>query len=99
MNKNERRGPSPALLALIPIGLLIAKGVGKRRRMLESGDAAGHRRGRGPGHWFGGDFDAQGRPQFTLPPRMEAILGAWHARVHAATDGETTPATPGTATV
>ena len=100
MNHNERRGPGRGLLLLIPIGLLIAKGVGRRRRMLEAGEG-GHRHG-GFGHrGFGpGAFDAEGRSTFTLPPRIESVLDAWHTRVHAdTTKTEEPPATAGTATV
>lgn len=84
MNQNERRGPGRGLLLLIPIGLLVAKGVGRRRRMLDAG-GAGHGRYGGFGHGFGpGHFDAEGRYSFTLPPKIENALDAWHTRVHAA---------------
>ena len=89
MKNQERRGPGPGLLLLIPIGLLIAKGVGRRRRMLAGESGAG--RHHGFGHGFGsggfgpGAFDAEGRYTFTLPPRIESVLDAWHTRVHAAT--------------
>jgi hypothetical protein len=85
MNQNERRGPGRGLLLLIPIGLLIAKGVGRRRRMLEA--EGGHGRHGGFGHrGFGpGAFDAEGRSTFSLPPKIESVLNAWHERVHAET--------------
>jgi hypothetical protein len=94
MNQNERRGPGRGLLLLIPIGLLIAKGVGRRRRILEAGER-GHRHGGGFGRGFGpGAFDTEGRYGFTLPPKIESVLDAWHTRVHAAADaGPTTPTT------
>ena len=89
MNQNERRGPGRGLLLLIPIGLLIAKGVGRRRRMLEAGHGS-HRHGAyghgGFGRGFGpGAFDAEGRYTFALPPKIESVLDAWHERVHAET--------------
>ena len=89
MNQDERRGPGRGLLLLIPIGLLIAKGVGRRRRMLEAGPG-GHRHG-GYGHGGFGrgvgprSFDGEGRSTFTLPPKIERVLDAWHTRVHAET--------------
>jgi hypothetical protein len=101
MNQNERRGPGRGLLLLIPIGLLIAKGVGRRRRMMEAG--GGHGRHGGFGHrGFGpGTFDAEGRYTFSLPPKIESVLDAWHERVHAETAHPEEPPTKsaGTATV
>jgi hypothetical protein len=95
MNQNERRGPGRGLLLLIPIGLLIAKGVGRRRRMLAGG--AGRPGGHGHGGFRHGGFgpggvDAEGRYSFTLPPKIESVLDAWHTRVHAA--AENAPASP-----
>jgi len=102
MNTTERRGPGPGLLLLIPIGLLIAKGVGRRRRMLASGSGAGMHHGFGHGRFgpgFGpGAFDAEGRPTFTLPPKIERVLGDWHDRVHAAAEAAQPPTTGDTAT-
>ena len=82
MRSNERRGPGPGLLLLIPIGLLIAKGVGRRRRMLEAGGGRGRHGGFGHGGFGPGAFDAEGRSTFTLPPKIESVLDAWHTRVH-----------------
>jgi hypothetical protein len=102
MNQNERRGPGLGLLLLIPIGLLIAKGVGRRRMLAGEG---GHGRHGGFGHrGFGpGAFDAEGRSTFTLPPKIESVLGAWHERVHAAAEAggteDPTTKSSGTATV
>jgi hypothetical protein len=106
MRSNERRGPGPGLLLLIPIGLLIAKGVGRRRRTLEAGGGRGRHGGFGHGGFghggFGpGAFDAEGRSTFTLPPKIESVLDAWHTRVHENV-AETEAAPPkgaGTATV
>lgn len=87
MNQNERRGPGRGLLLLIPIGLLIAKGVGRRRRMLEAGGGRGRHGGFGHGGFGHGGFgpgavDAEGRSTFSLPPKIESVLDAWHTRAH-----------------
>jgi hypothetical protein len=103
MNQNEHRGPGRGLLLLIPIGLLIAKGVGRRRSMLAGEGGRGHRHGGGFGRGaFGpGAFDAEGRYTFTLPPKIESVLDAWHERVHGETTRTEEPSTKstGTATV
>jgi hypothetical protein len=106
MSQNERRGPGRGLLLLIPIGVLIAKGVGRRRRMMEAGGGAGRHHGFGHGfvpggygHRFGpGAMDAEGRPSFALPPKLERMLGDWHERVHAATESAEPVATADSAT-
>ena len=101
MSQNERRGPGPGLLLLIPIGLLVAKGIGRRRRMLEAETGAGrhHGHGHGFGRGFAPDgFDAEGRHAFTLPPKVERVLGEWHDRVHAATEPGAAASTTDTAT-
>jgi hypothetical protein len=97
MHEHQRRGPGPGLLLLIPIGLLIAKGIGRKRRMLASEvGAEGHRRFR---HGFGpGAFDAEGRYSFALPPRLERVLGEWHDRVHAGAQSGPAGATSDTVT-
>jgi hypothetical protein len=91
---------------LIPIGLVIAKGIGRRRRMMEAGGGAGRHHGfghgfgpGGHGHGFGpGAFDDEGRYTFSLPPKLERVLGDWHDRVHAATDSARPGATTDPAT-
>jgi hypothetical protein len=82
MNDNQpRRGPGLWPLLLIPAALIIAKGARRRRAMWASGGAGyGHRRGWGPG------FDPDNRADFRLPPKIESMLGAWHARVHETND-------------
>jgi hypothetical protein len=85
MNQNEgRRGPSPALLLLIPAALIIAKGARRRRAMWASGGGYGPHGGHGPRGRFGG-FDSEGRQGFRLPPKIESALDAWHTRAHEAT--------------
>jgi hypothetical protein len=95
----ERRrgnGPNPALLLLIPAAVIIAKGASRRRARWQSawagpgefgaaaaGHRFGHHAGFGPG---GGDPSA-----FRLPPKIEWMLDAWHARAHEQ-DGATEPA-------
>jgi hypothetical protein len=102
MRSNERHGPGPGLLLLIPIGLLIAKGIGRRRRMLEAGHGAGrhHRFAHGfaSGGFGPGGFDAEGRYTFALPPKLERVLDDWHDRVHAANESRPDGATTDTAT-
>ena len=102
MSHNERRGPGRGLLLLIPIGLLIAKGIGRRRQMLEASPGAGrhHRFAHGfaSGGFGPGGFDAEGRYSFALPPKLERVLGQWHDRVHAAPESPSSAATTDTAT-
>src|SRR5262245_6051759 len=70
MNDNQgRRGPGPALLLLIPIALLIAKGASRRRRAWDSGGGYGHRHG-----FAGAGGDVEGRRGFRLPPKIEWML-------------------------
>ena len=90
----QRRGPSPALLLLIPAALVIAKGARRHRAMWATeGGPAGH--GYGHHHRFDrGDGDP--RTGFRLPPRIEQALDAWHTAAHASTTPE---AAPGTATI
>lgn len=87
MNDNrERRGPSRALLLLIPAALIIAKGARRRRAMWASLDGPPGPAGPGYGghHRFGGGGEGAGgpRPGFRLPPRIEWTLDAWHTRAH-----------------
>jgi len=94
MNRNERRGPGRGLLLLIPLGLLIAKGLGRRRRMLASGKHGyGHHRGLGAGA-----FGREAGADVPVSPKIESMLEAWHARVHASGTSAAS-ATPTTADV
>ena len=97
-DQRQRRGPSPALLLLIPAALFIAKGARRHRAMWAEA-------GYGPmGHGFGGHhrfdrggFDPQGT--FRVPPWIEQALDAWHTKAHASTPTTEPEATAGTATV
>jgi hypothetical protein len=64
---------------------IIAKAAMHRRAMMESGWSAtgGHPYGH---RGFGGPDGEMGPRAYRLPPRIEAALGAWHARAHAASD-------------
>jgi hypothetical protein len=82
MNETRTRGgPNLGLLLLIPAAVIIAKGVMRRRAMVEQGwgPTGGHR----SGHYrFGGSDGEMGPRAFRLPPRIEAALDAWHSRAH-----------------
>ena len=101
MNENRhRRGPSPALLLLIPAALIIAKGARRRRAMWASGWSQSGPEGRGFGHhrgFGGGEGLGDQRGAFRLPPKIEWMLETWHTRAHAAA-GSTEPPTSAEAT-
>jgi hypothetical protein len=101
MNENrDRRGPSPALLLLIPAALIIAKGARRRRAMWASGWSESGPVGRGfaHGHGFGGGEGPGGqRAAFRLPPKLEWMLDTWHTRAHEAA-GSPEPTTSAEAT-
>jgi hypothetical protein len=82
-----RGGPNRALLLAIPAVVIIAKAAMHRRAMMESGWSGPGGRGYGYGHHgFAGADGEMGPRAFRLPPRIEAALGAWHTRVHEASD-------------
>jgi hypothetical protein len=90
--KSGRRGPSRALLLLIPAALILAKGARHRRARWESAWGPSGARG-GAGHGFGrhagfggSDEAAEGRSPFRLPPKIEWMLDAWHTRAHEAAE-------------
>jgi hypothetical protein len=90
MNENQgRRGPGLWPLLLIPAVLIIAKGARRRREMWAGVNGyGGHHR------FVEGGFDAEGRPEFRLPPKLERVLDEWHTRVHeAASEDDAAPAT------
>ena len=94
MNTNqERRGPNPALLLLIPAALIIAKGAKRRRAMWASAEGGPGSLGYGYGHHhrFGGR-EGDPRSGFRLPPRIEQALDAWHTNAHASSDTTEPPA-------
>jgi len=101
---NEKRGGGPNLLPLVivPVAMmLVAKAAHRRRRYwagmwgAEGGPAGRHGFGGhgGPGHHarhgWGGSFEGEGG-RVNLPPKIEAILDAWHTQAHAEDSGETT---------
>jgi hypothetical protein len=98
MNDNrERRGPSPALLLLIPAALIIAKGARRRRAMWASGWSEPGPEGRGFGHhhgFGGGDGPGDQRTAFRLPPKIEWMLDSWHTRAHEAAGTTEPPTSP-----
>ena len=78
-----RGGPNLGLLLAIPAVVIIAKAAMHRRAMMESGWTGPGGRGYGYGHHrFAGVDGDTGPRAFRLPPRIEAALGAWHARAH-----------------
>ena len=78
-----RGGPNLGLLLAIPAVVIIAKAAMHRRAMMGSGWSGPGARGHGYGHHrFAGADGEMGPRAFRLPPRIEAALGAWHARAH-----------------
>jgi hypothetical protein len=80
----ERRGPHPGLLLLIPAALIIAKGASRRRARWESGWSETSRFGPGyrrHGHFEPGSGQGYGRAP-GMPPWIEQMLDAWHAKAH-----------------
>jgi len=100
MNEHRgSRGPSWALLLLIPAAVIIAKGAKRRRAMWESGWAASGPVGEGYGHHrrLGGDVEPGQQAAFRLPPKIERMLDTWHTRTHeaaASTEPQTSPDAP-----
>ena len=84
--KNAGGGPNWALLLLVPVGVIVAKGMMHRRAMWESGWTPSGPGGGRRGHHgrFGGEMDAA-RGSFRLPPRIEWMLDTWHTRAHETT--------------
>ena len=88
MNENRgSRGPSRALLLLIPAALIIAKGARRRRAMWATAGPSGYA-GPGFGHRgrMGGAYgEGDPRAGFRPPPRLEQMLDTWHTRAHETT--------------
>jgi hypothetical protein len=87
MNNTRTGGPSLGLLLLIPAAALVAHAAAHHHRMMwdEIGEPtpADPRRRHGQRHGVGPEFGAAARDGFRLPPRIEWMLEAWHARAHA----------------
>jgi len=69
-------------LLVIPAVVFLAKAASRRRKRWASEAGVGgatHRHGHGRRFGVGPDGSVQ------LPPKIEAVLGAWHAQAHAAT--------------
>ena len=82
-----RGGPNRALLLAIPAVVIIAKAAMHRRAMMESSWNGPGGSGYGYGHHRFAGVDGETGPRaFRLPPRIEAALGAWHTRVHEASE-------------
>jgi hypothetical protein len=98
MNQNrERRGPSPALLLLIPAAVIIARGARRRRAMWAAGwgESGPESRGFGHRHGFGGgEGGGDQRAAFRLPAKIEWMLETWHTRVHASAGPAESPTAP-----
>jgi hypothetical protein len=81
---NEKRGGGPNgwLLLLIPASMLMMAKARRHRMMWANDwDPAGHGfRHHAPMGGPGAEGDARGA--FRLPPRLESILDAWHAKAH-----------------
>ena len=84
-------------LLVIPAAIVLAKAVAHRRMRWAAEAEAGvtsHRHGHGNGHdhGHGRRFGVQADGSVQLPPKLGAMLGAWHAQAHAA-DPTDSPAT------
>ena len=84
---NEKRGGSFRWqLLAIPAMVMVAKSIHRRHRWAEAGGPAGPGMGR-HGHrgWAFGSEGSETTGEFRLPPRLQAILSAWHDQAHKAT--------------
>jgi hypothetical protein len=75
-------------LMLIPVAVLIVKGMSHHRGRRDTAAAGPGFRPYGP--WRHGRFGQvdQATGEFRLPPRIDSMLDAWHKRAH---DGGETP--------
>jgi hypothetical protein len=88
-----RKGTNWKPLLLIPAAVVIAKGAARRRARWEAMGSGPAGRRHGHGHGFGpGLTTADGR-EFRLPPKIEAMLEAWHAQAHEQDRNEQEPDT------
>lgn len=79
-------GPNVGLLLLIPAVALVARAAARHHRMRwDEADGPAAPFGRHGHHYAGPDGGADARAGLRLPPRIEAMLDAWHARAHEAT--------------
>ena len=90
--KRSSGGPNVGLLLLIPAAALVAKAAKRHHSSRWDGGGLGPRahRSHSLDRCAGPDSDTAARDALRLPPRIEAILGAWHTRAHEAaapTDG------------
>ena len=78
------RGRSLKPLLLIPAAIMVAKGMSRHRARWESADGEPGVRRHGPGrHGRFGPVDPV-TGEFRVPPKIEAMLDAWHRRAHEA---------------
>jgi hypothetical protein len=84
MNEHrERKSPPLGLLLLIPAAVIIAKGASRRRARWDS--AWGGPGSFGPRHGHHGRFGPGGPGDDAavgMPPKIERMLEAWHAKAH-----------------
>jgi len=94
---NEKRGGGPNLLPLVavPVAMMLtAKAIHRHQRRwagmwgVEGGPAGRRRMGGHHGrHGWAGPFEGEGG-RLNLPPKIEAILDAWHTQAHAEDAGD-----------
>jgi hypothetical protein len=87
---SARKGANWKPLLLIPVALVIAKGISNHRARWDAtaGGPGRHRhsrRGFGRREWMADDGG------FRLPPKIEAMLDAWHTRAHEQSDHDEAP--------
>lgn len=94
-DQSNRGGPNLGLLLIIPAAAIVARAAMRHHQMLwdEGADAGpaerhgGHGHHGGYGHHGPARFGPGGpRGDFRLPPRLVAMLDAWHAQAHEADD-------------
>lgn len=87
--RSTSKGRSLKPLLLIPAAVVIAKGMSHHRGRWDAAAGGPDFRHGGPRRHgrFGAVDPATG--EFRLPPKIEAMLDAWHQRAHEAAEPET----------
>jgi hypothetical protein len=81
LHARQRHGHGLMPLLLIPVLVSVARHMGRQRmRWAGADEAVPH-----------GRTSAMNAAGVRLPPRLESILDAWHAKAHVATDATEAP--------
>lgn len=103
MDEKRAGGPNLLPLVIVPVAMMLtAKAIHRHQRRWAGmwgveGDPGGRYGHGGHGglhgrHGWAGPFEGQGR-RLNLPPKIEAILDAWHTQAHAADGGDSAETT------